>query len=135
MPIPTPPPDVKHVISRYPTAARAGVMALRKLIYDVASEHPQTSPLIETLRWGQPAYLTASRAGSTLRLGLHKDAQFALFAHCQTSIIRTYAETFPGWDRFDGNRAVLFDDVSQIEPERLAHLVRHGLTYHLSDAA
>ena len=46
-----------------------------------------------------------------------------------------YRQAFPGWDRVDGNRAILFDTPDQIEPERLRHLIRHALTYHLSDAA
>ena len=110
-------------------------MALRLVIFNVAATLPAVGPLKEALRWGQPAYLTQNRAGSTLRLGPHRDATFAIFAHCQSTIISSYAQAFPGWDRIDGNRAVLFDDVAQIEPERLAHLVRHALTYHLSDAA
>ena len=135
MKAPRPAPEVNRVISLYAPPVRAGVMALRKLIYEVATTLPQIGTLNEVLRWGQPAYLTGQRAGSTLRLGPHKDASFAIFAHCQTTIIASYAQAFPGWDRIDGNRAVLFDDVGQIEPDRLAHLIRHALTYHLSDAA
>ena len=107
-------------------------MQLRSLIFDVAHNLPQIGTLEEGLRWGQPAYLTPhTRAGSTLRLGQHKDASFAIFAHCQSTIINSYAQAFPGWDRLDGNRAVLFDNPDQIEPERLSHLIRHALTYHL----
>ena len=107
-------------------------MALRGLILEVAGRLPEVGPLDETLKWGQPAYLPRRpRTGSTLRVGLHKGAQFALFAHCQTSIISDYAQAFPAWDRLDGNRAVLFDTPGQVEPERLSHLVRHALTYHL----
>ncbi|WP_299845968.1 DUF1801 domain-containing protein [uncultured Roseovarius sp.] len=127
--------DVDRVISRYDPLTRSGVLALRALIFQTAGTLPQTGGLQEALRWGQPAYLTKARAGSTLRLGPHKDARFAIFAHCQSTIIASYAQAFPGWDRIDGNRAVLFDEPSQIEPERLTHLIRHALTYHLSDAA
>lgn len=136
MHLPPPPPDVQHVIDSYEPAVHQGVMALRGLIYRVAGDLNGIGPLQEALRWGQPAYLTASTgAGSTLRLGPHRDACFALFAHCQTTIIHSYAQAFPGWDRIDGNRAVLFDTPDQIEPERLTHLIRHALTYHLNDAA
>lgn len=135
MRIPTPPLAVSRVISLYEPSTRAGVLALRDLIFRVADDLPGTGALEEALRWGQPAYLTRTRAGSTLRLGPHKDASFALYAHCQSTIIASYAQAFPGWDRIEGNRAVLFDDPDQIEPHRLAHLIRHALTYHLSDAA
>ena len=132
---PPPPNDVDRVIRRYEPATRAGVLALRDLIYLGSANLPQIGTLQEALRWGQPAYLTSKRAGSTLRLGPHRDAAFAIFAHCQSTIISSYAQAFPGWDRIDGNRAILFDSPDQIEPERLSHLIRHALTYHLSDAA
>ena len=136
MQAPAPPPDVNQVIDQYEPPVRDGVLALRGLIYRVAGDLVSIGPLQEALRWGQPAYLTpATGAGSTLRLGPHRDAVFAIYAHCQTTIIASYAQAFPGWDRIDGNRAVLFDSPDQIEPERLTHLIRHALTYHLSDAA
>ncbi|MEQ8292421.1 MAG: DUF1801 domain-containing protein [Roseovarius sp.] len=126
------PDPVRDVIDGYPPEARKGVLALRGLILAVASRLPEVGPLDETLKWGQPAYLPRRpRTGTTLRIGLHKEARFALFAPCQITIISTYGETFPAWDRLDGDRAVLFDTPSQVEPERLAHLVRHALTYHL----
>ena len=135
MSAPAIPQPVRTVIDTYPVSARSGILVLRHLIYLVAKELPQVGKIEETLRWGQPAYLTTeTKAGSTLRLGLHKQARFALFAHCQTRIIADYAQAFPGWDRIDGNRAVLFDDKAQIEPERLSHLIRHALTYHMKSS-
>ena len=130
--LPTIPRTVKAVIDTYPLPARDGTLRLRRLIFEVANSQPSAIPIEEALRWGQPAYL--SQDGSTLRLGLHKQAAFALFAHCQTRIIADYAQAFPGWDRIDGNRAVLFDSIDQIEPQRLSQLIRHALTYHLKTA-
>lgn len=124
-----PMPDaVQAVIAEYPADARAGVLRLRALIYEVAEEVPSAGEIEECLKWGQPAYL--AKTGSTLRIGVHKKAGFALFAHCQTTIIAAYAQAFPGWDRIDGNRAMLFDSPEQIEPARLAKLIRYALTYH-----
>ena len=129
---PPAPPAVAAVIAAYPAPVRAGVTRLRSLIFDVAADLPEIGPLEEALRWGQPAYLTSQTgAGTTLRLGPHREASFALFAHCQTTVISSFATAFPGWDRLDGNRAVLFDTTDQIEPERLRHLIRHALRYHL----
>jgi len=116
-------PDIAKVFDTYPDDTRAGALALRDLILSIGEED-----VSETLRWGQPAYITPK--GSTLRVGSHKEARFALYAHCQSTIISSYAAAFPGWDRLDGNRAVLFDTLAQIEPERLTHLIRHALNYH-----
>ncbi|QIE45449.1 DUF1801 domain-containing protein [Pseudohalocynthiibacter aestuariivivens] len=123
------PPDVACVIDAYAPEVRAGVSHLRALIYDVAANLPQNVTINETLKWGQPAYRPRT-GGTTLRLGPHRDACFALFGHCQSTVITAYAQAFPGWDRLDGNRAVLFDTLEQIEPERLSHLIAHALTYH-----
>ena len=115
-----------------PKNAIAGLMELRALIFKTAARLPEVGPIEETLKWGQPAYLTpVTKSGSTLRLGVPKTANFAIFAHCQTDIISGFAATFPGLDRIEGNRAVLFDDVHQIDPARHRLLIRHALTYHL----
>ncbi|MDC0737620.1 DUF1801 domain-containing protein [Cognatishimia sp. SS12] len=125
-------PDLDATFHAYPPEARAGLLLLRQLIFEEANTLPQIGPLAEVLRWGQPSYITPKRRAATpLRLGTHKSASFALFAHCQSGVISTYAMRFPGWDRLDGNRAVLFDSITDIEPFRLATLIRHALTYHL----
>ncbi|MEM9786443.1 MAG: DUF1801 domain-containing protein, partial [Pseudomonadota bacterium] len=70
-------------------------------------------------------------SGSTLRIGVPKQGGAALFAHCATDIIATYASTFPETDQIEGNRAVIFTGPDDIVPMRLRLLIYHGLTYHL----
>lgn len=123
---------VADVFATFPDGSRDMALALRALIYDVAAETPEAGRIEETLKWGQPSYLTPeTKSGSTLRVGIAKGGGVAIFAHCGTSIIRTYAETFPSTDRIEGNRAVIFDTMDDIVPERLRLLIKHGLTYHL----
>lgn len=115
-----------------PAGERAGALRLRALIYDVAAKDPRIGPLQECLKWGQPAYVTAdSKSGTTLRLGLPKTGGFAIYAHCQTSVIRDYAANFADLDRIEGNRAVQFDHADQVAPDRITQLIHHALTYHL----
>lgn len=97
-------PAVQAVFDGYEADKRDGLLRLRALIMETAAN--LDAPLSEELRWGQPAYLTPR--GSTLRLGTPKAGGFALFAHCQTDIISTFASIAPAHYRFDGNRAVLF---------------------------
>ncbi len=123
---------VKAVYDGFPTDMRAIAMRLRELIFDVAWENPVVGRVEETLRWGQPSYLTPdTKSGSTLRIGLAKQGGCAIYAHCATDIISTYATTFPGSDWIEGNRAVIFKDQSEIVADRLRLLIFHGLTYHL----
>ncbi|MGH1463908.1 MAG: DUF1801 domain-containing protein [Cognatishimia sp.] len=126
---------VTEAFDAFPDQTRPGLLKLRDLILTEAQNLPQIGQVQEVLRWGQPSFITPKvKAATPLRLGTHKASSFALFAHCQSSVISDYGLRFPGWDRLDGNRAVLFDDISDIEPFRLGTLIRHALTYHLSVA-
>jgi hypothetical protein len=116
-------PEVRAVFDSFPEPARAGLLSLRDLIFQVAGNTPVT----ESLKWGQPAYRTPK--GSTLRLGVPKTGGFALYTHCATNIIETY-RTHAGLDaRFEGNRAVLFTDMTEIK-DSLRLMIAHALTYH-----
>lgn len=119
--------DVKAAFDGMP----AGLLRLRDLIFDVASGLPEIGDLSETLRWGQPAYVTSKRAGASLRLGVPKSGSFALYTHCQTPLIADFAMAFPKMDKIEGARAILFDDPSQIDPIRHGMLIKSVLTYHL----
>lgn len=100
-------------------------------ILETAAGQPEVGIVVECLKWGQPAFTTpTTRSGSTLRIGVPKSGGFALYAHCQTTIISEFVAAFPGQDRVEGNRAILFSEVSQIEPARHALLIVHALRYH-----
>jgi len=51
-------PNVAHVFAAFLSEARVGQQYLRKLIFDVAARTEGVGSLEETLKWGQPAYLT-----------------------------------------------------------------------------
>lgn len=132
--MPTPPmtPAVAQAFAAVPEPARAGVLRLRGLIFDVAADLPQIGRVEEALRWGQPSYLTPDRkAASPLRLGVPKTGGFALFAHCQSQVIPAFRALHEADFAFEGNRAVLFSNEDDIKPVLLAGLIRHALTYHL----
>lgn len=122
-------PKVAAAFNALPSGARTGALALRELVFETARTLPAARPLQEALRWGQPAYLAPK--GSTIRLGGHKSAGFALFVHCQSRLIGDFTTAFPGEDQIEGNRAVLFDDPAQIDPTRHGWLIARALTYHL----
>ncbi len=122
-------PKVQAAFDALPKNTRAGALALRELVYETARGLPRAQPMTEDLRWGQPAYLAPK--GSTIRLGGHKSAPFALFVHCQSRLMGDFTSAFPGEDRIDGNRAVLFDTLDQIDETRHGWLIARALTYHL----
>lgn len=123
---------VEDVFAAFPHPERDGLLALRALIFSTAQTLPEIGPIDEALRWGQPAYLTsATKSGSTLRLGLPKTGGFAIYAHCQTTIISDFVTAFAGMDKVEGNRAIHFSHPSQIDPGRHGLLIASALRYHL----
>lgn len=122
------PKDIQGALDQAPPAAREGMLALRDLIFQVASETPGAIPVTETLKWNQPSY-TAPK-GTALRLGVPKSGAFALFVHCQSKVIPAFREMVGDEFRYEKNRAVLFDTVSDIKSELLTSMIFHALTYH-----
>ena len=97
----------------------------------MASETPGVGRIDETLKWGQPSYLTPeTKSGSTLRLGATQDGQVALFTHCQTTIMSDFRSVFGSEFDFDGNRALHLDPQASLPEEPLRMLVASALTYH-----
>ena len=63
------PENVKAAFAALPDAAKEELISVRNSLFSLAEEI-DVGPLTETLKWGDPAYLTeATRAGSTVRLG------------------------------------------------------------------
>ncbi|WP_323797744.1 DUF1801 domain-containing protein [Nisaea sp.] len=125
-------PAVAATYESFPPPLREGLLTVRKLIFATAAETPGVGTLEETLKWGQPAYLTPeTKSGSTIRLGLPKQGGFALYAHCQTTIIPDFRSLFPDAFHYEGNRAVHFKEGAALPLDPLRLLVRSALTYHL----
>jgi hypothetical protein len=124
-------PEVSEVFNTYPAHIRTKMMFLRHLIFVVASETEEVHSIEETLRWGEPSYL--AKSGSTIRMAwkASKPNQYAMYFHCKTKLIDTFRELYRDTFRFDGNRAIVFDEGDEIPVEELKHCVSLSLTYHL----
>jgi len=125
-------PEVAAAFAAFAAPERAGLMELRQMIFAEAAARPEVGALDETLKWGQPAYLTAqTRAGTTLRLGCPKTGGFAIFVHCQTRVLPEFRALFPDRFTYDGNRGVLFAVGDALPAAALSVLIGMALTYHL----
>ncbi|PJK31126.1 DUF1801 domain-containing protein [Minwuia thermotolerans] len=123
---------VQAVFDSYAEPAREGLLALRGLIFETAAATPGVGAVEETLKWGQPAYLTPeTKSGSTLRLAPDKQGGFAIYAHCQTTIIPDFRDLFPEGFDYEGNRAIHFRDADSLPLERLRLLISSALTWRL----
>lgn len=128
--------EVEARFASFPEAARRGLLTLRGLIFETAAANPEVGALAETLKWGQPAYLTPeTRSGSTLRLGLPRQGGFAIYTHCQTTILSEFRDLFPDDFVYEGNRAIHFAEGAALPLDQLRLLVHRALTYHLERRA
>ena len=129
-----PAPEVAATYGSYPPALRTRVLALRDLILDVAAKTAGVGPLEESLKWGEPAFVTAtSKSGSTVRLAWKKarPTQYAMYFNCQTTLVDSFKTMFPTAFKFEGNRALVFDRHAEVPVEALRICVGMALTYHL----
>ena len=119
--------------ARPPTVRRA-LLSLRDLILDVAEATPDIGTVMETLKWGQPAYRPARpRVGTTVRIdGIKgRDDAIGMYFHCQTMLVPTFRELYPELGEFQGNRAIVFPLGRELPEDAIRHCVAQALTYHL----
>jgi hypothetical protein len=82
-------PQVAAHFDRYPAVAKKKMLALRELVFAVAAQTPAIGALQETLKWGEPAYLTPqTHSGSTVRMDGSRKRQ---------SNLRSISIATPAW--------------------------------------
>ena len=109
------------------------MLHLREMIFETAAATAGVGELEETLKWGQPSYLTAqSKSGSTIRIDRVKAAEdrYAVYFHCQSKLVPTFRELYPDSFTFEGDRAIVFGCNEQIPEDELRHCLALALTYH-----
>lgn len=124
--------EVEAAFLAFNPDVREGLLALRRLIFGVASRTEGVGAVEEALRWGQPAYLTPeTRSGSTIRLGAPKEDGYALFVHCRTSLLAEFRAAHPEGFVFEGSRALRFHAGEAIDEAAIGALIARALTYRL----
>ena len=122
-------PAVAAKFEAYAPALRERLVALRALVLEVAAATPGVGKLEETLKWGQPSYLTAETgSGTTVRIDVHPAGGVALFVHCQTHLVEQFRQLYPALT-YEGERAVLLRD-GPVDEDAIRHCVALALTYH-----
>ena len=116
----------------YPRPMRRKLLALRALIFRTAASTDGVGELEETLKWGEPAYVTSqSKSGSTVRIGwkVSRPSEYAIYFHCQTNLVESFRAWFPRELRFEGNRAIVLGESDVVPSESLAICIATALTY------
>jgi hypothetical protein len=107
---------VAAVFRAYPSGVAVKLRALRRLIFAVVTAR--------------------SGSGSTIRIGQVKarDGRYAMYFHCQTTLVDTFRRLYPHTFRYEGNRAILFDEHDEVPFDELSHCIALALTYRLAKA-
>lgn len=124
---------VASAFKAYPADVRRRLMALRSLMFETAAATDGVGSLTETLKWGQPSYLTEeTRSGSTVRIDrLKKGDGYAVYFHCQSGLVGQFKAIYPDTFKYEGKRAIVFDAKDRLPKRALAHCIGLALTHHL----
>ena len=121
----------------FPTTMQPKLMALRDLIFATAVATAGVGTIEETLKWGEPAYLTSqSKSGSTIRIGWKKaqPTQYAMYFICHTNLVARFRMMFPTQLQFEGDRAIIFAENEPVPTAAVATCIAAALTYHREKA-
>ena len=123
-------PEVELVFANYPDTVRHKMLVLRELILETAKELEEVTTLEETLKWGEPSYLTKN--GSTLRMDWKPKTpdQYALYFKCTSRLVETFRKVFKSNFKYEGNRAIVFQMNDKIPRKELKDCIKATLTYH-----
>ena len=118
----------------YADSSKRRLLDLREIIFDVAAKTKGVGVIEETLRWGEPTYLTsATKSGSMIRIDIFKakPSTYAMYFHCQTNLIDTFKSEFPEQFRYSKNRAIVFNENEPFPIGAVRTCIALALTYKL----
>ena len=123
-------PKVKDIFDNYPKPVQKQLLSLRELVLSVASEIDGLEKIEETLKWGEPSYLT--KYGSTVRMDWKEKnpEQFAVYFKCTSNLVPTFKTIYKDKFKFEGNRAIVFKLNDKMPETELKHCISMALTYH-----
>jgi hypothetical protein len=127
-------PKVAAVFRAYAPATRKRLMALRETLFEVAAAIEGVGALTETLKWGQPSYLTEDTgSGTTVRIDRLKGdgGGYAIYFHCQSGLVGQFRELYPDTFTYAGKRAIKFGLDERLSLRELRHCIGLALTHHL----
>jgi hypothetical protein len=82
-------PDVAVVFASYPDEIRPKLMFLRRIIIETAASIDVVGDIEETLKWGEPSYLTPeTESGSTIRIDWKesREGEVAMYFKCTANL-------------------------------------------------
>lgn len=123
-------PKVDEKFNSYPKEIVPKMEFLRNLIIETATENEMIQEIEETLKWGEPSYLT--KKGSTLRIDWKpkKPSQYAMYFKCTSKLVPTFKEVFGDTFNYETTRAIVFGLDEKVPVKEIKECIEMSLTYH-----
>ena len=123
-------PRVESVFQAYPEGIHQKMTQLREFILTTAGTIESITHLEETLKWGEPSFLT--KKGSTIRIDWKKKTphQYALYFQCTSKLVPIFRMIYKDSLSFEGNRAIVLQIEETLPEEILKKCLTAALTYH-----
>ncbi|WP_028022438.1 DUF1801 domain-containing protein [Enterovibrio calviensis] len=120
-------PEITAKFEGYPPHIRTQLLALRDLIFDVASGLDKS--VDESLKWGELSFVV--KGGTAVRLGWASQSpnSISVYVHCQTRLVDTFREVLPDAFDYHGNRQLQFDINQPFPHEALRTCIGVAFTY------
>jgi Domain of unknown function (DU1801) len=125
---------VEQKFQSYPDNIRQKMLSLRKLIYEVAKITDGVGELEETLKWGEPSYLTSkTKSGTTIRIDWKpkNPNQYVMYVNCKTSLVARFKTIFSSKFKYKDNRAIVFPINEVLPKAELRICIAMALRYHI----
>ena len=124
---------VDAVLNSYPQNVKTKLLFLRQLIFDTAASIEGVGEIEETLKWGEPSYLTSkSKSGSTIRVAWKESQkdQYSMFFKCTANLVPAFKDRFPKKFKYGGDRSIDFKFSDKVPIKELKQCIALALTYH-----
>jgi hypothetical protein len=123
-------PAFETKLANYPDFVRDKLLFLRAIVIETAQEIPEIENLEETLKWGEPSFVTPN--GSTLRMDWKKKTpnQYQMYFKCTSRLVETFKMVFGDFFDYEKNRAIIFLFDQEIPVTEVKKCIKATLTYH-----
>lgn len=123
-------PAFEAKMANYPDFVRDKLQLLRDLVLETAKEIPEIENIEETLKWGEPSFVTKN--GSTLRIDWKSKTpnQYQMYFKCTSRLVETFKVVFGEFFTYEKNRAIIFQRDQEIPVSELKACIKATLIYH-----
>ncbi len=123
-------PAFEEKMLSYPERVRPKMQYLRELVIETAKAIPDVEELDETLKWGEPSFI--SKIGSSLRMDWKENTpnQYQLYFNCSSRLVETFKLIFGDLFEYEKNRAIIFKIDEEIATTEVKECITAALRYH-----